>query len=185
MRQAGDSSFTTKSPFLRFAIALTVFIMLAGTGSAYFNNAFDIVKTTEIETAVQSYAASVINLHKNWIMQGRPNRVTIRGLTKEGKAGNEWIFLMNKSGWPINVIDGGEKPDCKALWYALQKTTRLQFATSIRKMQRKVNGELFEPEFSADKGLNDESLIWVCQNIVAQQLHFRYRLDTGKIEIEQ
>ncbi|NQZ07113.1 MAG: hypothetical protein HRT35_08125 [Algicola sp.] len=185
MRQPNESNFSNKSPILRFMIALLVFVVIAVTGGGYFSNVFDIVKTTEAETAVQSYAASVINLHKNWIMQGKPDIVTIRGVNKEGKAGNQWVFLMNKAGWPINVIDGTEKPDCTALWHALQKATRLQFASVVRKMRRADNGELSPPKFSADRAARDKSLIWVCQNIVAQQLHFRYRLDTGKVEIEQ
>jgi hypothetical protein len=185
MREPNQSNFSNKSPMLRFIIALLVFVILAGTGGGYFSNVVGIVKTAEAETAVQSYAASVINLHKNWIMQGRPDKVTIRGVNKEGKAGNLWVFLMNKSGWPINVIDGGAKPDCTALWHALQKANDLQFATVIRKMQRDANGDLHPPKFNADRAANDSSLIWVCQNIVAQQLHFRYRLDTGKVEIEQ
>jgi hypothetical protein len=118
-------------------------------------------------------------------MQGRPQKVSITGLTRMGEPGNEWIFLMNRHGWPINVIDGTDVPDCNALWFAMQKANRLAFSSVLRKMQMNANGELEEAAYILESDKGDKSLIWVCDNTVAQYLHFSYRLDTGKVEIEQ
>ena len=182
-KNAGSTD--SQRPILRFTITVTVFVILLGVAGGYFSDAFDTVETTEANTAVQGYAASVINLHKNWIMQGKPRKVSIKGLNRQGEPGNEWIFIMNKEGWPINVIDGTDVPDCKALWYAMQKATRLTFSSKLRKMQLSDEGELEEVAYILERDKEEKTVIWVCQNIVAQQLLFSYRLDTGKVEIER
>jgi hypothetical protein len=178
------ASKDSQKPILRFTITIVVFVILLGSAGGYFSAAFDSVESTQATVAIQGYTASVINLHKNWIMQGRPKKVSIKGLNRQGEPGNEWIFIMNKDGWPINVIDGTEIPDCKALWYAMQKATGLAFSTTLRKMQLSDEGELEEVAYILQSDKQSKSVIWMCQNTVAHQLHFSYRLDTGKVEIE-
>lgn len=179
------SSNESQSPVLRFAITVILFAALISFAGFYFNDVSDQTELTEAQTAIQGYAASLINIHKNWIFQGRPDKVLIKGLTAKGEPGPTWIFLMNKAGWPINVIDGNEKPDCKALWYALQKSDRLAFSGVAIKMQQNAIGNLSPIKFNPDLTQAKKAGIWVCQNIVANILQFHYRLDTGKVEIEQ
>ena len=96
MRDQRSYQGNTFSPMLRFIIALMVFVVIAGTAGRYFSSAFDSVEVTEANTAVQGYATSVINVHKNWILQGRPSKVSIRSLDDFGNPANEWIFIMNE-----------------------------------------------------------------------------------------
>ena len=161
-----------------------VFVVIAGTAGRYFSSAFDSVEVTEANTAVQGFATSVINVHKNWILQGRPSKVSIRSLDDFGNPANEWIFIMNEQGWPINVLDGNDKPDCTALWYALQKNDRLPFSGMAVRMMSNDLGQLEAPGVDNSRFNDINNSIWVCQNIVAQQLLFRYRLDTGKVELQ-
>lgn len=184
MLQPTKTTLPTQSPMIRFIIAMTIFVVISGSAGRYFSNVFDNVEITEAETAIQSYASSVVHLHKNWILQGRPNKVTIRGLDNSGNPSQQWIFLMNTQGWPINVIDGGEKPDCIALWHALQKNEHVVFSAKALKMRRNEVGLLEMPPQGGFDARTSQANIWVCQYIVAQQLLFKYRLDTGKVEIE-
>lgn len=173
------------SPFLHFAIWLLAFVILMAVGNQFIDRVYDTTEEAEALTSVQSYASSVITLHKTWIMQGKPKKVKIKGLDNQGNPGKEWIILMNRHGWPINVFDGdNEKPDCNALWFALQKANRLKFATNLLKMERNLDGSLRVQGFNPDVEEAKRRGVWVCQNIVAGKLHFRYRLDTGKVEMQ-
>ena len=169
---------------LRFVIAVVVLVVFVGSAGRYFTEVFDSAEITEAQAAIGGYAAAVIQVHKSWLVQGKPKRVMLRGLDDFGRPANDWIFIMNSHGWPINVIDGDEKPDCRALWYALQKNTRIAFNGLAVKMMINAYGKL-EDITQMDNHLGAQAQVtWVCQNIVAQQLLFRYRLDTGKVEFD-
>jgi len=184
MTKKQHNNSSPQSPMLRFVVSMVVFVVIVATAIRHFSQVFDNVEVTEANNAVQSFATSIISLHKNWIMQGRPDKVVIKGLDNAGKPTNDWVFIMNSQGWPINVIDGGEKPDCNALWYALQKNNRLAFSGQAIMMRSNEFGLLEPANFNDRSQANRRSNTWVCQNIVAQQLLFRYRLDTGKVELD-
>jgi hypothetical protein len=99
---------------------------------------------------------------------------------------------VNSQGWPINIIEGrvkgrikgrdsSNKPDCNALWYALQKNERLDYSGQAIRMMVDEFGRL--TEVTEISFASREQITWVCQSLVAQHLLFRYRLDTGKVEL--
>lgn len=172
------------SPMLRFTIAVLVFVVIAATAGRQFSQVFDNVELTEAEGAIGNFTSSIIKVHKNWILQGRPNKVVIRGVDSQGKPTRDWIFVMNSQGWPINVIDGDEKPNCDALWHGLQKNSRLEISAQENLMAVNEYGLLETAGFNDRSGIGSRKTTWVCQYIVARQLLFRYRLDTGKVELD-
>jgi hypothetical protein len=54
---------------------------------------------------------------------------------------------------------------------------------AVRMMSNDL-GQLEAPGVDNSRFNDINNSIWVCQNIVAQQLLFRYRLDTGKVELQ-
>lgn len=170
------------TPVVHFAIWLLMFVVLLAVGSRFFSQIYDTTELAEAQAAIGNFTSSVINIHKDWILQGRPRKVRITALDDQGNPGKDWIILMNKSGWPINVLDGTDVPDCAALWFALQKADRLAFDTVLVKMERKLDGSLAPMAYNPDVDEAKLLGVWVCQNIVAGKLHFQYRLDTGKVE---
>lgn len=171
------------SGLVHFAIWLMAFVILLAVANHYFSTVFDVTEEAEAEAAVRNFTSSVVNIHKEWILQGKPRRVRIKSLNDQGNPGKEWIILMNRQGWPINVLDGNDVPDCAALWFALQKANRLPFKATLVKMEANPDGSLRPAAFNPDLEEAAKSGIWVCQNIVANKLQYRYRLDTGKVEI--
>lgn len=168
---------------MHFAIWIGVFVILLAVAVNYFSTIFDVAEEAEAEAAIQSFAQSVVTLHKEWILQGKPRRIRATALDSQGNEGKDWIILMNRAGWPINVLDGNDVPDCTALWFALQKANRLPFATTLVKMDRNSDGSLKPMAFNPDLEEARKRGVWVCQNKVANKLQFRYRLDTGKVEM--
>ncbi|MFT5163511.1 MAG: hypothetical protein ACI9FJ_002107 [Alteromonadaceae bacterium] len=178
----GMEKESQKSVF-RFMVWLTVFIIIMSSAVSHFADIFDSVEQTEADIAVQVYAASVISVHRDWILQGRPKTVVVKGVNAAGKAQGQWIFVMNQFGWPTQVVGSQTQPVCQALWQALQTSDRLSFS-----------GELFEfrlnqqdsqrPDQVANNALDEARLnIQVCRNTVAGEVRFSYRFDTGKVEL--
>lgn len=166
---------------LRFCIAMVSILVIVASAGRYFSDVVDLAEVTEAQAAIASYTSSVVTVHHNWLMQGKTKRVEVTSLDERGKPGGPWFFVVNKQGWPINIVDDGEKPDCTALWFALQKNQRLDFTGQAIKMMADDFGRLTqikEVSFATRK-----QITWVCQNLVAQQLLFRYRLDTGKVDL--
>ncbi len=161
---------------VHFAIWLVLFIILLSVGMRHYFSVFDFAENAEAQTAVQNFAQSVSSLHNEWLLKGKPQRIHMKSLDAQGNPDKDWLIFMNRDGWPINVLDGTQVPDCTALWYALQKSDRLKFQSRLLKYYRNGVGELV-----SDRTQGSE--VWLCQNILASKLHFSYRLDTGKVEI--
>ena len=168
---------------LRFMISVIVMVIMVGLAARHFTDIAEDVETTEAEASIEGFRTALVNLHKTWILKGRPSHVKIQGMTPDGAPAAQWIFLMNEQGWPINVIDGNDRPDCKALWYALQSNDRLSFATRLLRMRRNLQGDLQAVAVRLDSHRTDPSMVWVCDSQVAAKVSFRYRLDSGKVEI--
>lgn len=177
--ESGQSS--KQSVLLRFCIAIVSVLIIIASAARYFSLVVDSAENTEAQAAVASFTSSIIRVHRNWLMQGKARQVRITGLDEQGKPAGEWVFVVNRQGWPINIVERDEKPDCRALWFALQKNQRLDFTGQAIRMMADDYGRLTdikEVSFATRK-----QITWVCQNLVAQQLLFRYRLDTGKVEL--
>lgn len=181
--EAGPGS--SQSSILRFCVAVISIVIIVGTAGRYFSNVVDSAETTEAQAAIASFASSVVRVHRNWLLQGKTTKVKITSLNEQGKSADSWIFVVNRQGWPINIIEGivesSDKPDCRALWYALQKNERLDYSGQAIRMMVDDFGRL--TEIKEISFASREQITWVCQSIVAQQLLFRYRLDTGKVEL--
>ncbi|MFT4925795.1 MAG: hypothetical protein ACI8WB_001890 [Phenylobacterium sp.] len=167
----------------RFGIWLVLFVVLLGSSVRYFTDVFDSVEQTEADTAVQVFAASVVSIHRDWILQGRPDRVAISGVNAQGKATGRWIFVMNRFGWPIQVVGAGKKPVCEALWQALQKSDRLEFSGQLMRFRLNQLDSQRPSQLNSRSGDEDRLNIQACRNTVAGQVNFTYRFDTGKVEL--
>ena len=122
----GESGQGSKqSIMLRFCIAMVSILVILGSAGRYFNDVIILAESTEAQAAIASYTSSVVRVHRSWLMQGKPKEVMLTELDERGKPAGPWIFVVNPQGWPINIMGGGEKPDCKALWFALQKNERI------------------------------------------------------------
>lgn len=176
-----------QSTVLRFCITIVCVLVIIVTAGHYFIKVIESAKKTEAQTAVASFSNAIAQVHRNWLLQGKTSQVKLTSLNEQGKLSDSWIFVVNSEGWPINIIkgrvEGSDKPNCSALWYALQKNERLDYSGQAIRMMVDEFGRL--TEIKKISFASREQIIWVCQSLVAQHLLFRYRLDTGKVELLQ
>ena len=177
-----------QSTVLRFCITIVCVLVIIVTAGHYFIKVIESAKKTEAQTAVASFSNAIAQVHRNWLLQGKTSQVKITSLNEQGKLSDSWIFVVNSEGWPINIFEGrikgrasSNKPDCNALWYALQKNERLEYSGQAIRMMVDEFGRL--TEIKEISFASREQITWVCQSLVAQHLLFRYRLDTGKVEL--
>ncbi len=178
-----DAREQSQRSAFRFLVWFTLFVVIFGSAVRHFSDISDTVEYTEADTAIAVYAASVISIHRDWILQGRPDKVVIKGVNAQGLEKGQWIFVMNRYGWPIQVLGSGKKSACEALWQAMQKSERLSFSGEL------VNFRLNQldsqrPDQMGNNEVDESRMnIQVCRNTIAGKVRFSYRFDTGKVEL--
>lgn len=183
MKNGHAASTESQTNMFRFVIWLVLFTVLFGMAVREFVDISDSVKYTEAETAIQGYAASVVSVHRDWILQGRPNNVTVRGVNANGQAQGKWIFVMNSFGWPIHIAGSKSKEPCKVLWNALQKSERLSFSGELLNFRLNQLDAQRPDQMGNNRTDDSRRNISVCRNTIAEQIRFTYRFDTGKVEL--